>query len=272
MTLIFKVPSINGNVLRVSLVLMVAFVLLMGLGLLSSFLLSQAFLTPAFLTPDDDQVPNPTVPAGADAADAEEYVRLVQQFWRFERARDFPNATPILQRCTQIETSRWHRGAFCEIRYARAVLRGEGVDRDEAEALRLFAEVERTNAGDRVADLAGLYESAVGVSGDRVLASVFAWHADHDPYFGLCKERECGGPDLSDLIARIDSRLTGPERDLAREIEQKKYPRTVRQYELFYAINTLIFTLVALIFGAICWGVLRSARKQHTPGSPGARH
>lgn len=261
MTFVPYTLSVGGKALRVLLKLIwlsIALGILLQLGGLLLFFVSVDLLAPA-----SEGIVVPFHPKDADADGVKTYEDLRRQYWKLNRARDRQNAVFILQQCMRIETAQWHRRSFCKIAYAKAVLRGDGVHPDEAEAFRLLAEVERSSPGVGWEELSGQLEKTVGINPDRVLAAVFAWHEDHGSSFGICEsDDDCGAADVQDLVRRINARLTPHERDLAEKVEQIKYPRTIRQYQKFYVLRAFIFVALALVFFAICRATLASRKKR----------
>jgi len=164
----------------------------------------------------------------------------------------------MLQSCMAFETEREHYQG-CHHLYAVALLRGEGVERNEQEAFRILAPM---GAG-AAAELADLYDRGVGVARDPIMAAVYAWSATHDSNFGLCSAG-CDDTHLTQLAARLDAELSNAQRDRVNGIIAERFPVRVLQYQRYDVLHWTIVATMGSVFVWICWMTYSPGRKRRS--------
>jgi hypothetical protein len=233
-----------------SLFLLLVFCGLVIVGLIGEFVLAQGLLAPGgrfYPAPKGIVSARPERPT--DRAAAAERLKLIQQFWSLHAKRDFQRAIATLRECMRLEPP--DGGGICRYRYALALMRGEGVEQDNREALHILAPM---GAG-AAAELAELYARSIDGQRDPVIAAVYAWSATHDPYFGLCSAG-CDDTELRSLAARLGAELSPTQLERVNQMIRERFSARVRQYELYDRLHWTIFAVMASVFVWVCWMTL----------------
>lgn len=176
-----------------------------------------------------------------------------KEMLKFDNAGDFNKAVIVAQDC--IKTG----SPTCELYYAKALLNGKGINKNEKEGVNTISAYANGGYVDAMIDLSELYQQGLGVEKDLVEASIWLWRAKLAYRFKYCfKAGQCENPrykyeETETKIFKLDNRLNNEQREQVSTIKKQKYPDLLfvdRLSIIPNAIYTFSFiALVVIMFG-----------------------
>lgn len=148
--------------------------------------------------------------------------------------------------------------AYCRLFYAKALIDGRGVSKDERAGFSLIAEKPKLFP----AELAELYERGIGTPRDPIEAYAFAFSASHE----TCNECEEMHTKVGKLLARLRMELTTEQINVAIERAYSRDPGLRNevwwQNAVFIGLSATLILTIATFVGAIGLGIWLGVRRR----------